>query len=369
VCVQHNAPEPTQRQAFLVHSEPGSTAHLCPSGARAAVLQRKTMIDNSLERANIGTLCHPHCVLNTARRLPRNVTAVSPRNVLRPRMKQPAHRKAPSLGPDLATGFTLIELLVVIAIIAILAALLLPALARAKSSAKMTQCKSNQRQLLIAAATYANDSGDFFPWTFLLSGDNAHDTNWQVLLKPQGANQSLLLDPVRPIKNGNYFQGSGYWVFAPDGEVIYNTDSQGNHTTNALYGDYAANFPLGGCSWPGSWQVPGMKLAAVVKPAACVYITDGGMAANNTTSPTQCITPNCMIKYGAWLFDDPGNDDPISPIPGASDMTSDPNWCGPFPRHGQFQSNNGFADGHVELMRPSQWFYVNSPWLNPAPGR
>ncbi len=279
--------------------------------------------------------------------------------------KQCAHCKA--AGPP--AGFTLIELLVVIAIIAILAALLLPALAKAKDNSKSAQCKSNLRQVLIAALSYSADNGGFYPWTFTLSGNNTHNTNWQVLLHPDGATQPLLLCPVRPVKNGNYFRGSGYWSFAPDGEVIYNTDSEANHTTNGLYGDYAANFALGGCWWPGTWSVPAIKLSSVVKPAGCVYLTDSGMAANNTTDPNRCITPVCMMKFGAWLFDDPGNGDPVSPDPGADDQQTDPNWAGPFPRHGNFQSNNGFVDGHVELMKPSQWFYVDSPWLAPEYGR
>jgi prepilin-type N-terminal cleavage/methylation domain-containing protein/prepilin-type processing-associated H-X9-DG protein len=61
-------------------------------------------------------------------------------------------------------GYTLNELLVVIAIIAILAALLLPALSKAKERAHRAKCMNNERQLGIALLMYATDSREYLPW-------------------------------------------------------------------------------------------------------------------------------------------------------------------------------------------------------------
>jgi len=109
-------------------------------------------------------------------------------------------------------AFTLIELLVVIAIIAILAALLLPALSRAKQWSIRTQCASNLRQIGLGMTMYADDSNGLYPESGGLipwgqTDPATHEQSWmeQIVFYTKATN--IFRCPVDLVSPFSYFNG------------------------------------------------------------------------------------------------------------------------------------------------------------------
>jgi prepilin-type N-terminal cleavage/methylation domain-containing protein/prepilin-type processing-associated H-X9-DG protein len=214
-------------------------------------------------------------------------------------------------------AFTLIELLVVIAIIAILAALLLPALSRAKQKAWSTSCNSNLHQIGLGMRMFADDNKEFYPESGRCIYWGATDTN--------STEKASWMEQIFPyVGNTNAYNCPGNVQLAQQYQGPFNY-------FNGCRAAYVASDPN-----PNNWHFDPVKSTAILFPSAFVLGGD--------TAGTQ---------GGRILFytDDADKDDYTQNcVGGAADDSLTEYWQ----IHGKGQ-NVMFADGH------SKWYKGYAP--------
>jgi prepilin-type N-terminal cleavage/methylation domain-containing protein/prepilin-type processing-associated H-X9-DG protein len=203
-------------------------------------------------------------------------------------------------------AFTLIELLVVIAIIAILAAMLLPALARAKEAANRAACSSNLRQWALALSMYLNDNSQHFPAGKIPNGApggpsdyNEDDPQWTdfIIFHAAGQGDGVWYNALPP-----YIAGQSLWEIASNpgafvqGKKIYDCP-----TAAALPSEFDSNRVVFnyGMNYKGNTGLPGVNYSTnfsanmVLHSSAFVFLSD--VRGHSTETPFYGTSPQSEV--------------------------------------------------------------------------